>query len=81
MMVGKAKIPSDLAVVLNNHHASRQQHKTIEHNRTSASFVNQSFNDYGGQMSPLLDTGREQSGRQSLINKKQLKAKDRLAVK
>jgi len=75
-MVGKAKIPSDLAVVLNAHHASsRQHHKTIEHNRTSTSFVNQSFNDYGGQMSPLLDTGREQpvreqSGRQSLINKK-----------
>ena len=76
MLSGKAKIPSDLAMVLSKQN-SRTHHKTIEHHRTSTSFVNASFNDYGnGAISPLdLDTGRSpknMSGRHSLFNKNQV---------
>ena len=79
MIVGKAKIPSDLQCVLNHHQIGRKnsisraspKHKTIEHHRTSTSFVNASLvlNEYDsngktGNMSPLeINTGREQAGK------------------
>ena len=75
MLVGKAKVPSDLACVLSGQNSrAGHHHKTIEHNRTSTSFVNNtSCHDYGGQLSPLeIDTGREDkmpTGRHSLIQK------------
>mmetsp|Transcript_20873 Transcript_20873/g.25622 ORF Transcript_20873/g.25622 Transcript_20873/m.25622 type:complete len:84 (-) Transcript_20873:741-992(-) len=71
MLVGKAKIPSDLQCVLSfNTHGSRQQHKTIEHNRTSSSIVNVSLQEFAaaGKMSPIeLDSSKK--GRNSLFTK------------
>ena len=84
MIVGKAKIPSDLQCVLNHHtigHKPSPLHKTIEHNRTSTSFVNTSLKDLAnleiqnaGKMSPLeLNTTRADqkvlSGRQTINQK------------
>ena len=62
MLIGKAKVPSDLHNVLHQQPAPAKpaNYRTIEHRRTSSSFVNSSFHDYGpGKMSPLeIDTGR-----------------------
>ena len=71
MLVGKAKVPSDLACVLNAHKTTRpQQNKTIEHNRRN-SFVNNSINDLTNQFSPLLVSPHEPvSARVSITNKK-----------
>ena len=54
MLTGKAKIPSDLSSVL-NYNKMRHPHRTIEHHRTTSSFVNASLQDYHGrgQMSPI----------------------------
>ena len=73
MLAGKAKIPSDLSCVLSfNNQQSRQQHKTIEHHRTTGSFVNDSLKDIAagsGKMSPIeLDSARK-GGRNSLFTK------------
>jgi hypothetical protein len=56
MMTGKAKVPSDLVKTLNYKMPSRQQHKTIDHNRTSSSFIEGNLTELeprGGKMSPL----------------------------
>ena len=60
MAIGKAKLPADMNFGIRKSAKSVFQHKTIDHNRTTSSFVNASFNDYGaGQLSPLeIDSSR-----------------------
>ena len=72
MLVGKAKVPSDLACVLNAHKTTRhQQNKTIEHTTMGNSFVNNSITDLTYQFSPLLVSPHEPvSARISFTNKK-----------
>jgi len=56
MVMGKARIPSDLVCVI----LPKPQLKTIEHLRTSPSFINASFNEIGtGKISPIeIDAGK-----------------------
>ena len=69
MVMGKAKVPSDLHCVLQS--ASRQKHQTVDHTRTHTSFVNESLRDYRPEkMSPLdISSNRVASGRQSTNTK------------
>ena len=55
MLVGKAKLPTDLYMGERKHRGSHP-HRTIDHNRTSSSFAKEaSLNDYrtSNNMSPL----------------------------
>lgn len=55
MLIGKAKLPTDLYMGEKKHRGSHP-HRTIEHNRTSSSFAKEaSLNDYrtSNNISPL----------------------------
>ena len=64
MLVGKAKLPTDLYMGERKHRGSFP-HRTIDHNRTSSSFAKEgSYIDYRTHknMSPSLDKQQDSAG-------------------